>query len=85
MIKDVYFLRFDVWIAGEPAPTIEWLRNDEKIVPDEKTSINVYSKNASVYTLKNVVLSIPKVNISSYVCVCVCMCMCEKRRILLNA
>ena len=58
----LFCVRFDVWIAGEPAPTIEWLRNDEKIVPDEKISFNVYSKNASVYTLKNVVLSIPKVN-----------------------
>ena len=51
-----------MWIAGEPAPSIEWMRNDERIVCDDKTSINVYSKNASVYTLKNVVLSIPKVN-----------------------
>jgi hypothetical protein len=55
-------LRFDVWIAGEPAPIIEWLRNDEKVVPDDKTFINIYTKSASVYTLKNVVLSIPKVH-----------------------
>ena len=49
-------------MAGEPVPS-EWFRNDSKLVNEELTSISVYRKNASVYSLKNAVLSIPKVYI----------------------
>jgi hypothetical protein len=54
-------IRFDVWVGGEPVPTIEWFRNDAKIVSDDMTSVNVYNKSSSAYTLKNAVLSVPKV------------------------
>ena len=61
-LKEGRSIRFDVWVAGEPPPTIEWFRNDTKLVNDDLTSISIYTKNASVYSLKNAVLSIPKVN-----------------------
>jgi hypothetical protein len=54
-------IRFDVWVAGEPPPLIEWFRNDQRLSNDDFTSISVYAKNSSVYSLKNAVLSIPKV------------------------
>ena len=61
-LKEGRSIRFDVWVAGEPPPSIEWFRNDTKLVNDDLTSISIYTKNASVYSLKNAVLSIPKVN-----------------------
>jgi len=59
-IKEGKGLRFDLWVGGEPVPTIEWLRDDIRIVNDDTTSINVYTQSSSAYTLKNAVLSIPK-------------------------
>ncbi len=59
-------IRFDVWVAGEPPPLIEWFRNDQRLSNDDFTSISVYAKNSSVYSLKNAVLSIPKVRLSDY-------------------
>ena len=58
-------LRFDVWVGGEPPPSIEWLKDDVKITTDDTTSLSVYTKSSSAYTLKNAVLSIPRVNISN--------------------
>ena len=55
-------LRFDVWVGGEPTPVIEWFRDEMKLINDDTTSLTVYTKNSSAYTLKNVVLSIPRVN-----------------------
>jgi hypothetical protein len=60
-IKEGRPIRFDVWVAGEPAPAIEWFRDDQRLANDDYTSISVYAKNSSVYSLKNAVLSIPKV------------------------
>merc|ERR1712025_1488941 len=54
-------IRFDVWVGGEPPPSIEWYRNDVRVRNDGDTAISVYSTTSSAYTLKNVVLSIPKV------------------------
>ena len=53
---------FDVWVGGEPVPSIEWFKDDIRVTNDDTISINVYTKSSSVYTLKNAVLSIPKVN-----------------------
>ena len=53
-------IRYDLWFGGEPAPTVEWLREGRTLGPDENTSIELYSKN-TIYTEKNTVLSIPKV------------------------
>ena len=58
-------LRFDVWVGGEPTPMIEWFKDDVKITNDDTTSLSVYTKSSSAYTLKNAVLSIPRVNISN--------------------
>lgn len=55
-------LRFDVWIGGEPTPTIEWFKDETRIINDDTTSLTVYTKSSSAYTLKNAVLSIPRVN-----------------------
>jgi hypothetical protein len=60
-VKEGRPVRFDVWVAGEPAPAIEWFKDDVKLTTDDTISINVYAKNSSVYSLKNAVLSIPKV------------------------
>ena len=54
--------RFDIWVGGEPVPSIEWFRNDVKVVNDGSTNVNVYTKSSSAYTLKNAVLSVPKVS-----------------------
>lgn len=52
-------IRYDIWFGGEPAPTVEWIRNGRTLTSDENTSLELYSKN-SIYTEKNTVLSIPK-------------------------
>ena len=57
-------IRYDLWFGGEPAPNVEWLREGRTLGPDENTSIELYSKN-TIYTEKNTVLSIPKVQLSS--------------------
>ena len=54
-----------MWIGGEPPPSIEWYKDDVKITNDDTTSLSVYTKSSSAYTLKNAVLSIPRVNISN--------------------
>ena len=59
--RDGLQMRFDVWVGGEPVPSIEWFRNEAKVIPDDLTHVNVYTKSSSAYTLKNAVLSIPKV------------------------
>ena len=63
-MKDGKGLRFDLWVGGEPVPSIEWYRDDLRITHDDTTSIDVYTKSSSAYTLKNTVLSIPKVKIT---------------------
>ena len=55
-------MRFDVWVGGEPTPSIEWLKDDIRVINDDTTSLTVYTKSSSAYTLKNAVLSIPRVN-----------------------
>ncbi|CAB4056973.1 unnamed protein product [Lepeophtheirus salmonis] len=45
-------IRYDLWFGGEPAPTVEWLRDGRPIPTDKDTSIELYSKNA-IYTEKN--------------------------------
>ena len=57
-------IRYDLWFGGEPAPNVEWLREGRTLGPDENTSIELYSKN-TIYTEKNTVLSIPKVQLLS--------------------
>ncbi len=54
-------IRYDLWFGGEPAPTVEWIRNGRTLTSDENTSIELYSKN-TIYTERNTVLSIPKVS-----------------------
>ena len=54
-------IRYDLWFGGEPAPTVEWIREGRTIANDENTSIELYSKN-TVYTERNTVLNIPKVS-----------------------
>ena len=53
-------IRYDLWFGGEPAPSVEWIREGRTLAPDANTSIELYSKN-SIYTERNTVLSIPKV------------------------
>merc|ERR1712083_804376 len=60
MKQDGKQFRFDIWVGGEPVPTIEWFRNDVKVINDGSTNVNVYTKSSSAYTLKNAVLSVPK-------------------------
>jgi len=52
-------IRYDLWFGGEPAPSVEWIREGRTLAPDANTSIELYSKN-SIYTERNTVLSIPK-------------------------
>ncbi len=51
-------------MGGEPTPIIEWFIDGMKVINDDTTSLTVYTKNSSAYTLKNAVLSIPRVNCS---------------------
>ena len=60
-LKEGKGFRFDVWVGGEPVPSIEWYKDDIRITNDDTTSLSVYTKTSSAYTLKNAVLSIPKV------------------------
>ena len=60
-LKDGKKIFFDLWVGGEPAPVIEWYRDDIKLCTDDYTNIDVYTKYSSAYTLKNAVLSIPRV------------------------
>ena len=53
-------IRYDIWFGGEPAPSVEWIREGRTMANDEHTSLELYSKN-SIYTERNTVLSIPKV------------------------
>ena len=53
-------IRYDLWFGGEPAPSVEWLRDGRTLSADENTSIELYAKN-SIYTERNTVLNIPKV------------------------
>ena len=53
-------IRYDLWFGGEPAPSVEWIREGRTLAADANTSIELYSKN-SIYTERNTVLSIPKV------------------------
>ena len=53
-------IRYDLWFGGEPAPTVEWIRDGRTLVNDPFTSIELYCKN-TIYTERNTVLSIPKV------------------------
>jgi len=48
-----------LWFGGEPAPSVEWLRDGRTLSADENTSIELYAKN-SIYTERNTVLNIPK-------------------------
>ena len=57
-------IRYDLWFGGEPAPSVEWLRNGRTLGSDENTSLELYSKN-TIYTERNTVLSIPKVSCES--------------------
>merc|ERR1712226_190801 len=52
-------IRYDLWFGGEPAPSVEWLRDGRTLSADENTSIELYAKNA-IYTERNTVLNIPK-------------------------
>jgi len=52
-------IRYDLWFGGEPAPSVEWLRDGRTLSADENTSIELYAKN-SIYTERNTVLNIPK-------------------------
>merc|ERR1711963_35803 len=52
-------IRYDIWFGGEPAPSVEWIREGRTLANDQHTSLELYSKN-SIYTERNTVLSIPK-------------------------
>ena len=53
-------IRYDLWFGGEPAPSVEWIRDGRTLGTDENMSIELYSKN-TIYTERNTVLNIPKV------------------------
>ena len=55
-------IRYDLWFGGEPAPSVEWIRDGRTLMSDPFTSIELYCKN-TIYTERNTVLSIPKVRI----------------------
>merc|ERR1711963_596319 len=52
-------IRYDLWFGGEPAPSVEWIREGRTLGTDENMSIELYAKN-SIYTERNTVLNIPK-------------------------
>jgi len=52
-------IRYDLWFGGEPAPSVEWIRDGRTLGTDENMSIELYSKN-TIYTERNTVLNIPK-------------------------
>ncbi len=52
-------IRYDLWFGGEPAPSVEWIRDGRTLANDEATSIELYCKN-TIYTERNTVLNIPK-------------------------
>jgi len=52
-------IRYDLWFGGEPAPSVEWIRDGRTLMTDQFTSIELYCKN-TIYTERNTVLSIPK-------------------------
>ena len=56
-------IRYDLWFGGEPAPNVEWIRDGRTLMSDPFTSIELYCKN-TIYTERNTVLSIPKVNLN---------------------
>jgi len=53
-------IRYDLWFGGEPAPSVEWIRDGRTLMSYQFTSIELYCKN-TIYTERNTVLSIPKV------------------------
>ena len=53
-------IRYDLWFGGEPAPSVEWIREGRTLGTDENMSLELYAKN-TVYTERNTVLNIPKV------------------------
>merc|ERR1711981_1353311 len=52
-------IRYDLWFGGEPAPSVEWIRDGRTLGSDENMSLELYAKN-TIYTERNTVLSIPK-------------------------
>merc|ERR1712242_569651 len=52
-------IRYDLWFGGEPAPSVEWIREGRTLGTDENMSLELYSKN-TIYTERNTVLNIPK-------------------------
>ena len=58
-------IRYDLWFGGEPAPSVEWIREGRTLGTDENMSLELYAKN-TVYTERNTVLNIPKVRLYRY-------------------
>lgn len=52
-------IRYDLWFGGEPAPSVEWIRDGRTLGSDENMSLELYAKN-TIYTERNTVLNIPK-------------------------
>ena len=57
-------IRYDLWFGGEPAPSVEWIRDGRTLGSDENMSLELYAKN-TIYTERNTVLNIPKVRMIS--------------------
>ena len=58
-IKKGRTFRYDIWFGGEPPPTVIWERNGMKVEPDQRTSVELFSKK-TVYCEKNTVLTVVK-------------------------